>query len=63
MTNEEFVRQAYALAEAKDIQGWIDCFTPDGIFVDNSVGVDLHRSGGSGQAGRILRCGLLGHAP
>ena len=39
MTNEEFVRQAYALAEAKDIQGWIDCFTPDGVFVDNSVEV------------------------
>jgi hypothetical protein len=39
MTNEEFVRHAYALAEAKDIQGWIDCFTPDGVFVDNSVAV------------------------
>ena len=30
MTNGEFVRRAYALAEAMDIQGWIDCFTPDG---------------------------------
>ena len=39
MTNEEFVRQAYAFAEVKDVQGWIDCFTPDGVFVDNSVGV------------------------
>ena len=39
MTNEEFVRQAYALAEVKDIEGWIDCFTPDGVFVDESVGV------------------------
>jgi ketosteroid isomerase-like protein len=39
MTNEEFVRQAYDLAEAKDIQGWIDCFTPDGVFVDTSVEV------------------------
>ena len=39
MTNEEFVRQAYDLAEVKDIQGWIDCFTPDGVFVDNSVAV------------------------
>jgi ketosteroid isomerase-like protein len=39
MTNGEFVRQAYALAEAKDIQGWIDCFTPDGVFVDNSIAV------------------------
>jgi nicotinamidase-related amidase len=39
MTNEEFVRYAYGRAEVKDIQGWIDCFTPDGVFVDNSVEV------------------------
>jgi ketosteroid isomerase-like protein len=39
MTNEEFVRHAYDLAEVKDIQGWIDYFTPDGVFVDNSVEV------------------------
>jgi ketosteroid isomerase-like protein len=38
-TNEEFVRNAYAIAEVKDIQGWIDCFVPDGVFVDNSVAV------------------------
>jgi ketosteroid isomerase-like protein len=37
--NEEFVRRAYEIAEAKDIEGWIDCFTPDGIFIDNSVAV------------------------
>src|SRR3954447_8411023 len=39
MTNEEFVRQAYAVAEAKDIPGWVACFNPDGEFVDESVGV------------------------
>lgn len=39
MTNEEFVRQAYALAEAKDLPGWVACFNPDGVFVDESVGV------------------------
>jgi ketosteroid isomerase-like protein len=38
-SNEEFVRRAYEIAEAKDIEGWIDCFTPDGIFIDNSVAV------------------------
>jgi ketosteroid isomerase-like protein len=38
-SNEEFVRNAYAIAEVKDIQGWIDCFVPDGVFVDNSVAV------------------------
>jgi ketosteroid isomerase-like protein len=39
MNNEEFVRQAYETAEARDIKGWIDCFTADGVFVDNSVAV------------------------
>jgi ketosteroid isomerase-like protein len=39
MTNEEFVRRAYDIAEAKDIPGWIACFTPDGVFVDESVGI------------------------
>ena len=39
MTNEEFVRQAYAIAEVKDIGSWVGCFTPDGAFVDESVAV------------------------
>ncbi len=39
MTNEEFVRQAYALAEVKDLPAWVACFNPDGVFVDESVGV------------------------
>ena len=39
MTNEEFVRQAYAIAEVKDIAAWVACFNPDGVFVDESVGV------------------------
>ena len=39
MTNEEFVRQAYAIAEVRDLAGWVECFTPDGVFVDESVGV------------------------
>jgi ketosteroid isomerase-like protein len=39
MTSEEFVRQAYAIAEVKDIAGWIACFNADGAFVDKSVGV------------------------
>jgi ketosteroid isomerase-like protein len=38
-SNEEFVRNAYATAEAMDIQGWINCFTRDGVFVDNSIAV------------------------
>jgi ketosteroid isomerase-like protein len=39
VNNEEFVRQAYETAEAREIKGWIDCFTADGVFVDNSVAV------------------------
>jgi ketosteroid isomerase-like protein len=33
------VRHAYDVAERKDLDGWIACFTPDGAFTDNSVGV------------------------
>ena len=36
--NEAAVRNAYAVAERKDLEGWINCFTPDGVFTDNSVG-------------------------
>ena len=36
MTNEEFVRQAYALAEVRDLEGWVACFNPDGVFVDDA---------------------------
>src|SRR6201984_2020817 len=39
MTNEEFVRQAYAFAEVKDLSSWVACFNPDGVFVDESMGV------------------------
>ena len=39
MTNEEFVRQAYAIAEVKDLAAWIACFNPDGVFgKDSEVG-------------------------
>lgn len=41
MTNDNVatVRNAYGVAERKDLQGWINAFTPDGVFTDNSVGV------------------------
>ena len=38
-SNEEFVRRAYDIAEQKDIAGWKACFNPDGVFMDNSVGI------------------------
>src|SRR5438874_7088681 len=37
--NVAAVRNDYAVAERKDLEGWINLFTPDGVFVDNSVGV------------------------
>jgi hypothetical protein len=30
------IRNAYAVAERKDLEGSINLFTPDGVFVDNS---------------------------
>jgi hypothetical protein len=39
MDNEQIIRRAYHLAEIKDIPGWVACFTEDGIFIDESIGV------------------------
>jgi ketosteroid isomerase-like protein len=39
MTHEEFIRQACAVAEVKDVAAWVACFNPDGVFVDMSVGI------------------------
>ena len=37
--NVAAVRNAYAVAERRDLDGWVGLFTPDGVFTDNSVGV------------------------
>jgi ketosteroid isomerase-like protein len=37
--NEEFIRSAYQVAEVKDVPGWIACYTPDGTFTDESLGI------------------------
>lgn len=37
--NVAAVRNAYEVAERKDLEGWISLFTPEGEFTDNSVGV------------------------
>jgi ketosteroid isomerase-like protein len=36
--NEAGIRKAYQVAEDKDIPGWVDCFTEDGTFNDESIG-------------------------
>ena len=37
--NETAIRRAYQVAEDKDINGWVNCFTPEGTFTDESIGV------------------------
>lgn len=37
--NEEIIRRAYQCAEDKDIEGWVNSFTPDGTSTDQSIGV------------------------
>ncbi|MGO9794390.1 MAG: nuclear transport factor 2 family protein [Solirubrobacteraceae bacterium] len=37
--NQTLVRNAYNLAEAQDIPGWINAFAEDGTFTDMSTGV------------------------
>jgi ketosteroid isomerase-like protein len=39
MNNEQIIRNAYHLAEIKDIPGWAACFTEDGTFTDESISV------------------------
>ena len=36
--NEAAVRNAYQVAERKDYAGWVNCFTEDGTFTDESIG-------------------------
>jgi hypothetical protein len=37
--NKEIVKNVYKLAEVKDIQGFVNAFTPDGTFTDESIQV------------------------
>jgi ketosteroid isomerase-like protein len=37
--NQTVVRNAYKIAEAKDIPAWVNAFTEDGTFTDMSTGV------------------------
>jgi ketosteroid isomerase-like protein len=39
LDNEQIVRQAYRIAEDKDLKGWVEAFTADGTFTDESIGV------------------------
>jgi ketosteroid isomerase-like protein len=39
LDSEQIVRQAYKIAENKDLEGWVAAFTDDGTFTDQSIGV------------------------
>ena len=41
--NQTTIRNAYSLAEVKDISGWISAFTSDGTFTDMSTGVTYRK--------------------
>jgi steroid delta-isomerase-like uncharacterized protein len=39
LDNEKIVRRAYEIAEQKDMKAWVEAFTEDGTFTDESIGV------------------------
>ena len=43
--NEAAIRKAYKIAEEKDVAGWVNCFTADGTFTDESIGVTYRGKG------------------
>jgi ketosteroid isomerase-like protein len=44
-SNEVAIRNAYQVAEEKDVVVWVDCFTADGTFTDQSIGVTYRGQG------------------
>src|SRR6476659_1027958 len=49
--NEAAIRKAYQVAEDKDVLGWVNSFTEDGTFTDESIGV-MYR--GPNELGRTV---------
>jgi ketosteroid isomerase-like protein len=49
--NEAFIRKAYQTAEKQDLPGWVNCFTEDGTFTDESIGVTYR---GPSELGRTV---------
>jgi predicted ester cyclase len=54
MDNEKIVRRAYGVAEKVDIKGWVECFTQDGTFTDNSIGVTYRGPDGATGLGKTV---------
>jgi len=54
MNNEQIIRTAYELAEKVDVNGWTQCFTPDGTFTDMSIGVTYRGPDGPTGLGKTV---------
>ena len=54
MNNEQVVRRAYQVAEKVDIKGWVESFTSDGTFTDNSIGVTYRGPDGPTGLGKTV---------
>lgn len=48
---EQVVRNAYQVAERKDVASWVSLFTDDGVFIDESIGVTYK---GPGELGKTV---------
>jgi ketosteroid isomerase-like protein len=51
LDNAQIIRNAYKVAEDKDIPGWAACFTEDGTFTDESTGVTYR---GADELGEVV---------
>jgi hypothetical protein len=49
--NEAAIRKAYQVAENQDVAGFVNCFTEDGTFTDESIG---HTYRGPEELGRTV---------
>jgi predicted ester cyclase len=49
--NQVAIRKAYKIAENQDVNGFVNCFTEDGTFTDESIGVTYR---GPNELGRTV---------
>lgn len=51
LDNAQVIRNAYKVAEAKDVPGWAACFTEDGTFTDEGAGITYR---GADELGEVV---------
>ena len=52
LDNAQIIRNAYRVAEDKDIPGWVACFTEDGTFTDEATGITYR---GADELGEVVK--------